>query len=48
LSNILHVNETAQDHNRRPILGFARGFTHICGVTCTELVLDVALLRLRL
>ncbi len=28
-------------HNRRPILGNADGFTHICGVTCTELVLDV-------
>ncbi len=35
-------------HNRRSILVFARGFTHICGVTCTELVLNVALLRLRL
>ncbi len=35
-------------HNRRPILVFARGSAHICGVTCTELVLDVALLRLRL
>jgi len=24
-----------------PHARFARGFTHICGVTCTELVLDV-------
>jgi len=28
-------------HNRRPILGNADGYARICGVTCTELVLDV-------
>ena len=42
-----NASRESTDHNRRPIQGFADGFTYICGVTFTKSMLDVALLRLR-